>query len=232
MLKIRKSRERGHFDHGWLDTHHTFSFAGYRDPEHMGYRSLRVINEDTVAPGMGFGMHGHADMEIVTCVLRGALQHKDSLGNGSILVPGEMQRMTAGTGIEHSEFNPSEKEPVHLYQIWLRPATRGLTPSYEQKAFSPASRLNALCLVASPDAEGNSMRINQDAYVYLATLDKEIALSHPLKAGRGAWLQVLSGNLTADGKHLTTGDGAAVDEVRKLELKAIDRSEILLFDLA
>src|SRR5437588_1646080 len=170
MFSIRKSSDRGHFDHGWLNTYHTFSFADYYDPAQMGFRSLRVINEDRVAPGMGFGMHGHRDMEIVTYVLAGALEHKDSMGNGAVLRPGELQRMSAGTGIRHSEFNPSTAEPVHLYQIWLVPSDKGLTPSYEQKSFPEADKHNRLRRVASPDGLDGALTIHQNAELYLASL--------------------------------------------------------------
>src|SRR6516164_8590307 len=170
MIQVRKAVERGHFDHGWLNTYHTFSFADYYDPAQMGFRALRVINEDRVAPGQGFGMHGHRDMEIVTIVLEGALEHRDSLGNGEVLRPGELQRMTAGTGIRHSEFNPSAKEPVHLYQIWLLPSQNGLQPGYEQKAFPREEQRDRLRLVASPDGRDGSLFIHQDAELYLASL--------------------------------------------------------------
>src|SRR6266550_4570151 len=170
MFSIRKSSDRGHFDHGWLNTYHTFSFADYYDPAHMGFRSLRVINEDRVAPGAGFGMHGHRDMEIVTCVLSGALEHKDSLGHGEVLRPGEFQHMSAGRGIRHSEFNPSATEPVHLYQIWLLPRESGLEPSYAQKAFDPAHRTGRWQLVASPNGADGSLKIQQDARIYLANI--------------------------------------------------------------
>ena len=193
MLTIRKAADRGHFDHGWLDTYHTFSFADYYDAAWMGFRSLRVMNEDRVAPGGGFGMHGHRDMEIVTIVLSGALEHKDSLGNGEVLRPGEFQRMTAGTGIRHSEFNPSTSEPVHLYQIWLLPRTTGLTPSYEQKPFDAAGRAGRWQLVASPDGAEGSLSIQQDARIYLANLDAETQLEYKLHSGRQGWLQVLRG---------------------------------------
>src|SRR5262245_15196351 len=180
MLTIRLRNQRGHFDHGWLNTYHTFSFADYFDPAHHNFRALRVINEDRVAPGQGFGMHGHRDMEIVTIVLSGALEHRDSLGNGEVLRPGELQRMTAGTGIRHSEFNPSDKEPVHLYQIWLLPERAGLKPGYEQKPFDPVEKHNRLRLVASPDAADGSLTIHQDARLYLADLDASGKVTHSL----------------------------------------------------
>src|SRR3954469_23823774 len=189
MIRVRRAGERGHFDHGWLDTYHTFSFAGYYDPRHPGFRALRVINEDRVAPGRGFGTHPHEDMEIVTYVLSGALAHKDSLGTGSTIRPGELQRMTAGTGISHSEFNPSQTEPVHLYQIWLLPEREGLEPSYEQRAFSDDETRGRLRLVAARDGRDGALTIHQDAELYLGTLDEGRRISHPLRPGRHAWLQ-------------------------------------------
>ena len=230
MLQIRKANERGHFDHGWLDTYHTFSFANYYDPAHVGFRSLRVINEDHVAPGQGFGMHAHRDMEIVTLVLEGALEHRDSLGNGEVLRPGELQHMSAGTGIRHSEFNPSPTDPVHLYQIWLKPAQKGLTPSYEQKAFAPAQdRLN---LVASPDGRAGSLHVHQDAEIYLASLAVGAVAPHMLRSGGAAWLQVLRGDVTLNGQPLKAGDGVAVSDESALAIRADSAAEILLFDLA
>src|SRR5262245_61423447 len=203
MFNIRKSADRGHFNHGWLDTYHTFSFSDYYDAAHMGFRSLRVINEDRVAPGSGFGMHGHRDMEIVTCVLSGALEHKDSLGHGEVLRPGEFQRMTAGTGIRHSEFNPSASQPVHLYQIWLLPRAKGLTPSYEQKQFDSAGCNGQWQLVASPDGADGSLTIEQDARVFLAHLAPAAQLRYDLAAGRHAWLQILRGSLRLNETILT-----------------------------
>jgi redox-sensitive bicupin YhaK (pirin superfamily) len=232
MIQIRKSTQRGHFDHGWLDTYHTFSFAGYQDPHHMGFRSLRVMNEDTVQPGEGFGTHPHRDMEIVTYVLEGALEHKDSMGNGEVLRPGEFQRMSAGTGITHSEFNPSEDELVHLYQIWLLPKQKGISPSYEQKRFAEEERHNRLRLVASPDAAQQSLRIHQDACIYLATLDANHAIHFELPSDRHAWLQVLRGAVTLNGLALDTSDGAAVSGEPALAVKATSDAEIMLFDLA
>jgi quercetin 2,3-dioxygenase len=232
MIRIRRAAERGHFDHGWLDTWHTFSFADYYDPDHMGFRSLRVINDDRVGPGQGFGTHGHRDMEIVTYVLEGALEHRDSMGNGSVLRPGELQRMSAGTGIRHSEFNPSRSEPVHLYQIWLLPARAGLKPSYEQRAFSDAERQGRLRLVASPDGADGSLTIHQDARLYLSTLGAGQGVTHLLRPGRHAWLQVLRGQATLNGQSLTAGDGAAVGEEQELDIRSDDGGEVLLFDLA
>jgi redox-sensitive bicupin YhaK (pirin superfamily) len=231
MIRLRKSAERGHFDHGWLDTYHTFSFSGYYDPNHQGFRSLRVINEDRVAPGRGFDTHGHRDMEIVTYVLEGTLAHRDSLGSVEMLRPGELQRMTAGTGIMHSEFNPSETEPVHLYQIWLFPERRGLEPSYEQKAFPEADRRNQLRLVASPDGRDGSLVIRQDARLFLGALSEGTDVSHSLAKGRTAWLQVLRGKVKVNGLALEAGDGAAASDESGLSLRACEKTEVLLFDL-
>src|SRR5581483_3114747 len=197
MIRIRRSEDRGHANHGWLDTHYTFSFSDYFDPEHVSFRSLRVLNEDVVAPGEGFGLHPHRDMEIVTCVLSGALEHKDSLGSGSVLRPGEMQRMTAGTGIWHSEFNPSRTESVHLLQVWILPEKKGLKPGYEQKEFPLEGRKDRLQLVASHGGRDGSLTIHQDADIHLAELEKP--LTHRLAEGRHAWLQVMQGSLTVNG---------------------------------
>lgn len=232
MMQIRYAGERGHFDHGWLDTYHTFSFADYYDPEQMGFRSLRVINEDRVAAGQGFGMHGHCDMEIVTVVLEGALEHRDSLGNGEVLRPGELQYMCAGTGIRHSEFNPSATELCHLYQIWLLPNARNLTPTYGQKAFPDVEKRNRLCVVASPDGRDESLTIHQDAFLYLSTLDPGSAITHTLGAGRAAWLQILRGNVRLNGHDLNAGDGVAITNETALNLLASTPAETLLFDLA
>lgn len=232
MLQIRRASERGHFDHGWLNTYHTFSFADYHDPRHMGFRALRVMNEDRVAPGQGFGMHGHQDMEIVTYVLEGALEHQDSMGNGEVLKPGECQRMSAGTGIMHSEFNPSKSQLAHFYQIWLLPERRGLEPSYEQKRFPEDERLNRLRLVASPDGAEGSLSVHQDARIYLASAFDGQSVEHVLDAGRYAWLQVLRGEVSLNGTNLQTSDGAAVSDERKLSISAASDSEVMLFDLA
>jgi len=232
MITVRRSHERGHFNHGWLDTFHTFSFGDYFDPAHVQFRDLRVMNEDRVAPGQGFGMHGHRDMEIVTYVLSGALEHRDSLGNGEVLRPGELQRMTAGTGIRHSEFNPSETEPVHLYQIWILPEQRGLTPSYEQKKIADLGRPGAWRLVASPDAAEGSLRIHQKARLYLATLEPSQTLTREVATGRHAWLQVLRGAVKLNDVSLSAGDGVAASDEPSLQLSATEPSEVLLFDLA
>ena len=232
MLTIRRAADRGHFNHGWLDTYHTFSFGEYQDHQHHQFQSLRVMNEDWVAPGQGFGMHGHRDMEIVTYVLEGALQHKDSLGNGSTLRPGEFQRMTAGSGIQHSEFNPSPTEPVHLYQIWLFPKQKGLKPDYEQKAFAESERLGQLRLVASPDGAAGSLTIQQDARIYLATLPQSDEVVHDLHPGRHAWLQVLRGRVSVNNIALGTSDGAAISEESQLQIRAEVNAEVMLFDLS
>ncbi|MFO1020122.1 MAG: pirin family protein [Planctomycetales bacterium] len=231
MIQIRKAAERGHFNHGWLDTWHTFSFADYHDPDYHQFRSLRVMNEDTVAPGKGFGMHPHRDMEIVTYVLSGALQHKDSMGNGEVLRPGEFQRMSAGTGLLHSEFNPSATEPVHLYQIWLFPEKKGITPSYEQRAIPQDEMQNRLRVVASPDGRDSSLTINQDAQIYLANLAADNSVVHEIPQGRHAWLQVLRGSVDLNGHTLGAGDGAAVSEEESLTLRATTPAEVMLFDL-
>jgi redox-sensitive bicupin YhaK (pirin superfamily) len=232
MIRVRKAAERGHFDHGWLDTYHTFSFGDYYHPAHLGFRSLRVINDDRVQPGQGFGMHGHRDMEIVTYVLDGSLEHKDSMGNGSVIQAGELQRMTAGTGIRHSEFNPSDKEWVHLYQIWLLPQQNGLKPSYEQLAVGEEEKRGRFCLVASPDGVDGSLTIHQDARLYLASLSPREGVAHEIKRGRAAWLQVLRGSVHVLGHDLSAGDGAAVKGENSLSVQATVPSEVLLFDLA
>jgi len=232
MIRVRQAAERGHFDHGWLDTYHTFSFGDYYDPAHMGFRSLRVINDDRVQPSQGFGMHGHRDMEIVTYVLDGALEHRDSMGNGSIIRAGELQRMTAGTGVRHSEFNPSDKEWVHLYQIWLLPGRKGLEPGYEELAVGQEEKRGRFRLVASPDRADGSMIIHQDARLYLASLTPGQAVSHEIGRGRGAWLQVLQGRVNCLGKDLAAGDGLAVTDEESMVVQAADLSEVLLFDLA
>lgn len=232
MIHIRKASERGHAHHGWLDTYHTFSFASYHDPRHTHFRALRVMNEDYVAPGKGFGTHPHDNMEIVTYVLEGALEHRDSMGNGEILRPGEFQRMSAGTGITHSEFNPSDSEPVHLYQIWLFPAVRNSAPSYEQKRFEPDTRINQLKLVASPNGESGSLRIQQDVRIYLADLTKGNSIQYPLAHERHAWVQVLRGSLSIRGASLQAGDGVAVSAEAQLQLECNSAAEIMMFDLA
>jgi redox-sensitive bicupin YhaK (pirin superfamily) len=232
MLRIRRAAERGHANHGWLDTRYTFSFANYHDPAHMGFRSLRVMNDDRVQAGTGFGMHPHRDMEIVTCVLEGALEHRDSMGHGSVLRAGELQRITAGTGMFHSEFNPSDREPVHLYQIWILPDRKGLTPSYEQRSFDPLEKCGRLRLTASPDGSDGSLRIHQDARIYLADLEKGEQVRHAIAPGRHAWLQVLRGGVEVGEQRLFAGDGLAVSEEDSLLVSGLEKAEVMVIDLA
>jgi quercetin 2,3-dioxygenase len=231
-IRVRRAAERGHAEYDWLDTWYTFSFNTYYDPAKMGFRSLRVINEDWVQPGKGFGMHGHRDMEIITYVLEGAIEHRDSLGTGSVLRAGEFQHMTAGSGIRHSEFNPSSTEPLHLYQIWLLPGSEGLMPSYDQKTFPEAEKQGRLRLVASPDAQDGSLLIHQDARVYLSSLTTGQEVKHELHPGRHAWLQVLRGAVDLNGQRLAVSDGAAVSDETELTIRANESSEVMLFDLA
>lgn len=234
MITTRKAEDRGHFDHGWLDTRHTFSFADYHDEAHMGFRALRVVNEDRVQPGEGFGTHGHRDMEILSYVLSGALAHRDSSGGGGVLRPGEVQRMSAGTGVTHSEFNGSKEEPVHFLQIWLLPDRRGHRPSYEQKAFPEAERRGSLRLIASPDGAGGSTTIHQDARVFATLLGRGEAAELPLAPGRHAWVQVARGELEVNGTSLRAGDGAALSEEARVALLGAGDglAEALVFDLA
>ncbi len=232
MIRLRKAEDRGHADHGWLDTWHTFSFADYYDPEHMGFRALRVINDDVVAPGRGFGTHPHRDMEIVTYVLEGALAHKDSMGNASTIVPGEVQRMSAGTGVLHSEFNHSKTDRVHLLQIWILPSRTGLAPSYEQTFFPDEEKLGRLRLVASPDGADGSVTIHQDARLYATLLEPGQEVAHELAPGRHAWVHVARGKASLNGQALAAGDGAAVSAEERLVLRGDGRAEVLLFDLA
>jgi quercetin 2,3-dioxygenase len=232
MLTIRKAEDRGHANHGWLNSYHTFSFANYYDPKHMGFRALRVINEDRVSPGAGFGTHGHRDMEIVTYVLEGAIEHKDSIGTGSVIYPGEVQRMSAGTGILHSEFNHSKTEPVHFLQIWLLPEKNGLQPSYEQQNFSPAKTPGKLHLVGARDGREGALTLHQDVDLYAAVLRKGDRISHTLKPQRHIWVQVARGAITLNGVPLDTSDAAAISEETKVVIEATTNAEILLFDLA
>ena len=231
MISIRKSKERGHFDHGWLNTYHTFSFDQYYDPRYMGFRSLRVINEDFVAPGRGFPMHGHRDMEIITYILEGALQHEDSMGNGSVIRPGDVQRMTAGTGVRHSEKNGSPTERVHLLQIWILPNADNLTPGYEQKAFSDEERRGRLRLIASGDGRDGSVKVNQDVSVFAAILDAGAEVEREMDAARYGWIQVARGAVTINGEKAEQGDGAVVVVEPGLKIRAEEPAEILLFDL-
>ncbi len=232
MITIRKSEDRGHFDLGWLDTYHTFSFDQYHDPNHMGFHTLRVINEDRVQPGRGFPTHSHRDMEIVTYILEGALQHQDSMGNGSIIRPGDVQRMTAGTGIAHSESNPSQTDAVHLLQIWILPNKRGLKPGYEQKAFSQEDRRAILRLIASEDARDGSVRIHQDVNVYASLLEIGQEVVHRLAPNRHAWIQVARGAIAVNGEKLNESDGAAISGESNLTIVGHESAETLLFDLA
>lgn len=232
MITVRKAEDRGHANHGWLNTYHTFSFANYYDPKHMGFRALRVINEDRVTPSAGFGKHGHRDMEIITYVLEGALEHKDSIGTGSVIYPGDVQRMSAGTGILHSEFNHSKTEPVHLLQIWLLPERNGIPPSYEQQNFSPAKNPGKLHLVASRDGRDGSVTVHQDVDLYAAVLQNGECISHILNPQRHAWVQVARGAITLNGLLLDTSDGAAISNETDVVIEATTDAEFLLFDLA
>ena len=230
MMTIRKANERGHADHGWLNSYHTFSFAGYHDPQWMGFRDLRVINDDTVAAGAGFGQHPHRDMEIISYVLAGELEHRDSMGNGRIIRPGEFQYMAAGTGVVHSEYNPSKRNPVHFLQIWIQPDKSGARPAYGEKAYPQATpgRLN---LVASKSGREGSLRINQDADLWLAKFSNDETVTHELKPKRHAWVQVAEGNVTLNGQPLNGGDAAAVSGESKLALVGKGKAQVLVFDL-
>jgi quercetin 2,3-dioxygenase len=232
MITIRKSEDRGHFNLGWLDTYHTFSFDQYFNPAHMHFRSLRVINEDRVAPGQGFPTHSHRDMEIITYILSGALEHRDSIGNGSVIRPGNVQRMTAGSGVSHSEFNPSQSEAVHLLQIWILPNARNLPPGYEEKHFAEDERRGGLRLIASDDGREGSVTIHQDAKVYATLLEAGQTVSQAIDPDRYAWLQVARGTIRLNEMELKQGDGAAVSKESELAIAAHDQAELLLFDLA
>ncbi len=232
MITIRKAEERGHFDFGWLNTYHSFSFGDYYDPKHTRFRSLRVINEDFVQAGRGFPTHGHRDMEIVTYILQGALEHRDSMGTGSIIRRGDAQRMSAGTGVTHSEANPSKDEPVHLLQIWIFPAEQGMQPEYEEKKFSDDEKRNQLRLIVSPEGSDGSVRIHQDARIYASLLDEGREVQHTLGEARSAWLQVAAGSVTLNGVTLKQGDGAAVRDESDVRITANESAEVLLFDLA
>ena len=231
MLTIRQSNQRGHFNHGWLNTYHTFSFDQYYDPRYMGFRSLRVINEDFVAAGRGFPTHGHRDMEIITYILEGALKHEDSMGNGSVIRPGDVQRMTAGTGVRHSEKNASDKERVHLLQIWILPNADNLAPGYEQKAFSEEERRGQLRLIASADGRDDSVRLNQDVSLFASILEAGDSVEHMMDQTRYAWIQVARGQISVNGEAAQQGDGVIVVGESSLAIRAQEPSEILLFDL-
>ncbi|TWT95247.1 Quercetin 2,3-dioxygenase [Botrimarina colliarenosi] len=231
MIRHRQASDRGHADHGWLDSHHTFSFAGYHDPEHMGFRALRVVNDDRVAAGQGFGSHPHRDMEILSYVLEGQLEHRDNLGNGAVIGPGEFQRITAGAGVVHSEFNPAADAPVHFYQVWIKPRAHGLPAGYEELRSVPDPR-DRLVLVASPDGRDGSLTIQQDAEVWLGRLDAGVEVVHPIEPGRGVWVQVLSGAATVGGIDAAEGDGFAVEDETSLAIHtAGEGAQVLLFDL-
>jgi len=233
MMTLRKSAERGHFDHGWLDTSHTFSFADYYDPRHMGFRALRVINEDRVKPGHGFGTHPHRDMEILSYVLEGALEHRDSMGNGSVIRPGELQRMSAGTGVLHSEKNGSTTAPVHFLQIWLVPSTRGLPPGYEQKALEAASLQGRLRCIASPDGRDGGVEVHSGAELHAGRLGEGDTVAHTLAAGRHAWVHVARGAVRVNGLRMEAGDGAALSDEPVVRVEGVEGGgELLLFDLA
>jgi len=231
MITIRKAEERAHFDFGWLNTYHSFSFGEYYDPRHTRFRSLRVINEDFVQAGHGFPTHGHRDMEIVTYILQGALEHRDSMGTGSIIRRGDAQRMSAGTGVTHSEANPSPDEPVHLLQIWIFPREQALKPEYEEKKFSDDEKRNRLRLIVSPDGSDGSVKIHQDAKIFASLLDERQEVVHSLENGRSAWLQVAAGSVRLNDVALKQGDGAAVSQESSLRITAQEPAEVLLFDL-
>ena len=231
MIAFRDRMARGQSRTGWLDSRHTFSFGQYQDPVHMGFRSLRVINEDRVIPGAGFPRHGHSDMEIISYVLKGALEHKDSLGNGTVIRPGDVQRMSAGTGILHSEFNPSKVDPVHFLQMWIIPDRAGLPPSYEQKAFPIEERRGRLRLVAGPDNRGSTITVHQDARLFVANLEVNERVVHEIERGRGLWLQLARGIVTVNGTEMREGDGAAVEDEPAIAIEADTEAEFLLFDL-
>lgn len=232
MMTLRRAHERGHANHGWLDTYHTFSFAGYRDPAHMGFRHLRVLNDDRVAPGEGFGTHGHNNMEIVTIVLEGELQHRDSMGNGSILRPGDVQRMSAGSGVTHSEYNASESSWLHLLQIWILPETLNAAPEYEERTFDPAELSGRLRLVVSPDARDGSLLIHQDVELHFARLKKSDAVAHDLKPGRHAWIHVATGSAVVHGERLAAGDAMGLSEASGVAIEVADEAQVLLFDMS
>ncbi len=231
MMTVRPAGERGHADHGWLDTRHTFSFSDYYDPAHMGFRLLRVLNDDRVAPGQGFGTHPHRDMEIVSYVLEGALEHRDSMGTGSVIVPGDVQRMSAGTGVRHSEFNASKSEPVHFLQIWLLPEHSGIEPGYEQKTFTGEEKRGRLRLVASPDGRDGSVTIHTNALVYAGLFHEGEKAELALKKGRHAWVHIARGKARVNGRDLEAGDGAALSEEPAVVVEGIDGAEVLVFDL-
>ncbi|MHB8621801.1 MAG: pirin family protein [Sulfuricaulis sp.] len=231
MLTIRRSQDRGHANHGWLDSYHSFSFADYHDPAHMGFSALRVINEDRVQPGEGFPTHGHRDMEIISYVLEGALEHRDSLGNGSVIRPGDVQRMSAGTGVRHSEYNPSHDESVHFLQIWILPSANNMAPGYEQKNFASKELDGSLRLIAAPDGRDGAVTIHQDVLVYATRLTDHDSVSYSLAPGRCAYVQVARGQVEVSGARLNAGDGARIESEQTVRLTADGPTEVLLFDL-
>jgi redox-sensitive bicupin YhaK (pirin superfamily) len=232
MIKIRRSEERGHLNHGWLDTYHTFSFSEYYDPEFMNFRDLRVINQDWIDKGVGFGTHPHNNMEIITYVLEGELAHKDSMGNGSVIYPGDIQYMSAGTGVTHSEFNNSKTTPVRLFQIWILPDKRNVEPSYNQKNFTEAQKLNNLKLIVSNDGRNDSIGINQNINIYASVVEKDKEINYEIPDNRHVWIQVAEGDLILNGEHkLNSGDGVAISDIKELNIKANNKSEFLIFDL-
>jgi len=231
MITLRPAAERGHANHGWLDSHHSFSFADYHDPAHMGYGPLRVINEDRVQPGMGFGTHGHRDMEILSYVLEGELSHKDNMGNGSVIVPGDVQRMSAGRGVLHSEFNPSRENGVHFLQVWIEPSQRGIPASYEQSRIEPADKRGRLALIAAPAGEGGAVELHQDARVYAGMFDADESASLPLREGRRAYVHVARGAVAVNGTPLGPGDAAKLENESEVRLSQGDGAEVLVFEL-
>lgn len=232
MITVRHAAERGAADLGWLDSKHTFSFGGYHDPDHMGFGNLRVINDDRVQPGQGFATHSHQNMEIISYIIDGALEHKDSMGNGAVMTSGEVQRMTAGTGVTHSEFNPSPEERVHFLQIWIVPEKEGLEPGYEQKNFSANEKSNKLLLIASPTGRQGSIRVHQAVDLYASVLDPDVTLTHQIVDGRRGWIQVINGAADVNGHSLNEGDGAAISDIADLQITSAVRTEFLLFDMA
>ena len=232
MIEVRKANKRGYADHGWLRSFHSFSFADYHDPARMGFGDLRVINEDRVQPGTGFGTHGHRDMEIISYVLEGALEHKDSMGNGSVIRPGDVQRMSAGTGVRHSEFNPSQSEPVHFLQIWIEPDVTGIPPGYEEKHFDAADKRGRLRLIASPDGAEGSVKLHQDARLHAALIDGKERAAHALAPGRRAYVHVARGSVTVNGQPLAAGDALKAEGLNEIVVEHGDQAEVLLFDLA
>lgn len=232
MIAVRPSAERGAVNLGWLDSKHTFSFGDYHDPAHMGFASLRVINEDWIEPGQGFGTHPHRDMEIITYIIKGALEHKDSMGNGAVMKRGDVQHMTAGSGIRHSEFNHSSDEPVHLLQIWILPDEQGLNPGYEERTFNDDAKMNQLRLIASPNGRDGSLVVHQNVDLYASILDQDTVLTHRFDEGRSGWVQIVHGTVDVNGETLGAGDGAAIEQTGSLEIKATTAAEFLLFDMA